>query len=200
MLVRHRMSQNPVTITPEDSLAAAQQKMQAGQFRRLPVIEDGKLIGIVTDRDIRQHLGMEDRTRVNSAMTERPSTVSPHMTVEEAARIMLTNKIGGLPVVEDGKLVGIITTSDVMQAFRDVMGASAEDSIRIDVIEQEGTLDLPAATTLIGELGGTVRGVGTYRDVWEDRPVFYVRFCGADENRVSTALQEKGYTVLGVHP
>ncbi len=174
--------------------------MQVGQFRRLPVEENGKLVGIVTDRDIRRHVGTEDRTRVNVAMSAPLSTVSPGTTVEEAARVMLSNKIGGLPVVEDGKLVGIITTSDVMQAFRDVMGVSAEDSVRIDVIEQEGKLDLPAATTLIGELGGTVRGVGTYRDAWEDRPVFYVRFCGADANIVSTALQEKGYTVLGAHP
>lgn len=200
MLVRHRMSQNPVTITPDETLAVAQQKMRAGQFRRLPVEQEGKLIGIVTDRDIRQHIGMEDKTRVNSAMTEPPTTISPTTSVEEAARLMLSNKIGGLPVVEDGKLVGIITTSDVLQAFRDVMGVSAEGSVRIDIVEQEGDLNLSAATTLVGELGGTVRGVGTYRDSWEDRPVFYIRFCGADQDTIRTALQEKGYTVLGVHP
>ena len=64
MLVRHRMSQHPVTISPSDTLARARAKMQAGHFRRLPVEDDGQLVGIVTDRDIRGHAGIEDRTRV----------------------------------------------------------------------------------------------------------------------------------------
>src|SRR5213083_1866129 len=116
MLVRNRMTQNPVTVTPQDTLAMAQEKMAVGRFRRLPVVQDGTLVGILTDRDVRRHVGVQARTRVVAAMTESPFTVSPLTTVEEAAQLMLTHQIGGLPVVEDGKLVGIITTSDVMQA------------------------------------------------------------------------------------
>ena len=104
MLVRHRMSQHPVTISPSDTLASARAKMQAGHFRRLPVEDAGQLVGIVTDRDIRGHAGIEARTRVNMVMTAPAITVSSDTPVEEAARLMLTKQVGGLPVVEAGQL------------------------------------------------------------------------------------------------
>jgi acetoin utilization protein AcuB len=88
MLVRHRMTRNPMTVTPQDTLATAQEKMSSGHFRRLPVVHDGILVGILTDRDIRRHVGMEERTRVVAAMTESPLTVSPLTPVEEAVHLM----------------------------------------------------------------------------------------------------------------
>ena len=71
-------------------------------------------------------------------MTPNVMTVSPRVTLEKAARLMLSHKIGGLPVVDDGKLVGIITTSDILQEFLDTLGASEEDSFRIDFVMGEG--------------------------------------------------------------
>jgi len=121
MLVRHRMTLNPVTVDPQDMLAAAQEKMTAGHFRRVPVVQDGILVGILTDRDIRRHAGVEERTKVRAAMTETPLTVSPSTTVEEATRLMLKHQISGLPVLENGKLIGIITTSDMLQAFLEMI-------------------------------------------------------------------------------
>ena len=194
MLVRHRMSQHPVTISPSDTLASARAKMQAGHFRRLPVEDEGQLVGIVTDRDIRGHAGIEARTRVNMAMT-----VSPDTPVEEAAGLMLAKQIGGLPVVEAGQLVGLITVSDVLQAFREVLGATTDGSVRIDLVEEGSSLNLPMAADCITDLGGTVQGVGTYLEPKGKQDVFYIRFCGIDKNAVRTALQAKGYTVLGVH-
>ncbi len=199
MLIRHCMSQRPITITPHDTLATAQAKMQAGRFRRLPVEEAGQLVGIVTDRDIRRHVGIETQTRVNMAMTAPALTVSPETPVEEAAHVMLSKQIGGLPVVEAGQLVGIITTSDVLQAFREVLGAATDKSVRIDLGEEGSSLNLTAATAVVGDLGGTVRGVGIYRESRGERDVFYLRCCGVEENAVCTALRAKGYTVLGVH-
>lgn len=194
MLVRHRMSQHPVTISPSDTLASARAKKQAGHFRRLPVEDEGQLVGIVTDRDIRGHAGIEARTRVNMAMT-----VSPDTPVEEAAGLMLAKQIGGLPVVEAGQLVGLITVSDVLQAFREVLGATTDGSVRIDLVEEGSSLNLPMAADCITDLGGTVQGVGTYLEPKGKQDVFYIRFCGIDKNAVRTALQAKGYTVLGVH-
>ena len=199
MLVRHRMSQHPVTISPSDTLASARAKMQAGHFRRLPVEDAGHLVGIVTDRDIRGHAGIEARTRVNMVMTAPAITVSSDTPVEEAAGLMLTKQIGGLPVVEAGQLVGIITVSDVLQAFREVLGATTDGSVRIDLVEEESALNLPVAADCITDLGGTVQGVGTYLEPQGKRDVFYIRFCGIDKNAVRTALQAKGYTILGVH-
>lgn len=136
MLVGRHMSKNPQTVTPDDYLAAARIKMQTGKFRALPVVSDGKLLGIITDRDLRQHLGYLDRTEVNAVMTRGVVTVTPQTTLEEAAEILLKRKIGALAVVEDGELVGIITTSDILKGFLEVMGASAEGSVRIDLLNR----------------------------------------------------------------
>ncbi|MBI2180557.1 MAG: CBS domain-containing protein, partial [Deltaproteobacteria bacterium] len=132
MLVGNRMTKRPVTITAEELLSQAKEKMAAGRFRRLPVVSDGKLTGIVTERDLRQYAGVLDHTKVNAVMTEKPITVGPEAMLEDAADIMLKNQIGGLPVLRQGQLVGIITTSDVMKAFLDLMGASEGASARID--------------------------------------------------------------------
>jgi acetoin utilization protein AcuB len=163
MLVGQRMSEAPVTIFGADLLSEAQAKMHRGGFRRLPVVTNGTLIGIVTDRDTRLHAGHLERTRVNGAMTEKVRTVSPFITMEEAAQIMLKFQIGGLPVVENGQLVGIITASDVMKAFLDTMGASQPASTRIDFIlegEEHGIIE---ASRVVSQEGGEILGIGTYR-------------------------------------
>jgi acetoin utilization protein AcuB len=117
MLVRTKMTPDPVTVTPQDPVTNAQGRMRTGGFRRLPVVQDGVLVGIITDRDIRLYEGLEAYTTVGSVMTAHPITVSPQTTVEDATRVMLERKIGGLPVLEGQQLVGIITTSDILQAF-----------------------------------------------------------------------------------
>jgi acetoin utilization protein AcuB len=198
MLVGKRMSKAPVTVTSQDSLATAQNKMRTGRFRRLPVVEDGKLLGIVTDRDVREHKGFLKQTKVNAVMTEKVVTVTPEITLEEAAKVLLKHKIGGLPVLEQGKLAGIITTSDIVQAFLDVMGASEEGVARIDLLLEGEGYDLSGATKTIAMEGGEILGLGTYRERWEENPVFYLRLRAADPDRIAGVLGEKGYTVLGV--
>jgi CBS-domain-containing membrane protein len=194
------MTPHPVTVTPQDTLATAQEKMTAGRFRRLPVVHEGALVGIVTDRDLRRHVGREERTQVVAAMTERPLTVFPFTTVEEAVRLMLTHQISGLPVVDDGQFVGILTTSDVLRVFLAALGAAIEGSVRID-IEQRQRADLAAAARLLTELGGEVLGGGTsYRDPAAEQTVLYVRLRGVPPETAVTALRHSGYTVLGVSP
>jgi acetoin utilization protein AcuB len=171
MLVSKRMKKTVVTVGPEDHLATVQKKMKEGGFRRTPVVENGRLVGIVTDRDIRQHLGYLEKTKVNVAVSEKLVTVAPQTTLEEAAKLLLKHKIGGLPVVEDGQLVGIITTSDILQAFLDVMGASEEGTFRIDLLLEGDGHDLSSASQIIATKGGEILGVGTYREKWEESPV-----------------------------
>src|SRR5262245_51961221 len=130
MLVRDRMTKEPFTVGPDDFLIQASGKMKAGGFRRLPVIENGKLIGIITDHDLRAHRGYWEHTKVNGVMTEKVFTVTPETTLEEAAQLMLQKQIGGLPVLDDKRLVGIISASDVLGAFLDLMGASRGGSTR----------------------------------------------------------------------
>lgn len=199
MLVRHRMTANPATISPQDTLATAKEKMTNGKFRRLPVIQDGTLVGILTDRDILRFIGSEERTRVDGAMTETPLTISPTTPIEEAVRLMRLHQVSGLPVMESGKVVGIITTSDILQAFVEVSGATVQGSIRVDLLRTGKEGDLVDASAILSQIGGEVLGVGTYRDPWSEQPIFYLRVRGVEAGTASTALEKKGYTVLSVH-
>lgn len=130
MLVGRRMTREVVTVRPEDKLLAAEEAMKKGGFRSVPVVTNGKLVGIITDRDLRRHEGFFEQTRVDATMTENPLTVTPQTTLEQAALLLLRHKIGSLPVIEEGKLVGIITTSDMLRAFLEVIGASEEGRAR----------------------------------------------------------------------
>jgi acetoin utilization protein AcuB len=198
MLVRHRMTANPITISPQDTLATAREKMTNGKFRRLPVVQDDTLVGILTDRDILRFIGSEARTRIDGAMTESPLTISPNTPVEEVVRLMRKHQFSGLPVVENGKIVGIITTSDIMQAFLEVSGASVQGSVRIDLLQTEKTGNLTDAATVIQQIGGEVLSVGTYKDPWSEQSIFYLRARGVEPGVASSALEKKGYTVLSV--
>ena len=121
------MSGVVITITPDSSIGDAIALMREGGFLRLPVIEDGRLVGIVTDRDLRQAtnspLVLRERwysdflleaIKVKSCMTADPITIAPDTPVLDAARLLRQHKIGGLPVVQDGAVVGIITTTDIL--------------------------------------------------------------------------------------
>jgi acetoin utilization protein AcuB len=132
-------------------------------------------------------------------MSKKPITVTPATTVEVAAQLLLKQKIGGLPVLENGRLVGIITTGDIMQAFLDVMGASEETSTRIDlVLEGEGK-GLAEASRIISQQGGEVLGIGTYRKKWGETPVCYLRMRSGDADAIAQVLRERGFQVLGVY-
>lgn len=125
-IVRHWMTAKPITITPQTTLPEAKQLMLDYRIRRLPVVDKDKLVGIVTRRDINRaestgdkSLSLHELNAMQARLTARefmsPAviTVSPECTVAEAAGLMLEHHIGGLPVVEDGKLVGMITETDI---------------------------------------------------------------------------------------
>lgn len=136
MLVKDWMTHDPVTITDETSMMKAIHLMKQNRFRRLPVLHENQLVGIVTDRDLKEASPSKATTldvhelyyllaelHVKDIMTRNPVTVSSEDTVEHAAQLMLENTISGLPVV-DGKdnLVGILTQSDVFRAFMHITG------------------------------------------------------------------------------
>jgi acetoin utilization protein AcuB len=200
MLVASRMSRNPATVSLRDTLAEAQARMHSGNFRHLPVTENGKLVGMLSDHDVRQHQGHLTDTRVTGAMTENPITVSAETTMEEAAEIMLERKISGLPVVEHGKLVGIITTADLLGAFLEIFGTTEENATRIDImLDEKGERDLSNASQVIHSAGGEILGLGTYRDRWEEERVYYLVIRASSIDPVVNALGTRGFRVLGVH-
>ncbi len=195
MLVRHRMTPNPMTIGPHAMLSEAQEKMTAGHFRRLPVMDAGALVGILTDRDILRHWGSEARTKVQAAMTETPLTIPPDMPIEDATQLMLRDQFSGLPVVENGALIGIVTTSDVLTAFLDVTGASTPGSIRMNLLLNDNQ-NLVDVTQIIHAVNCEVLAVGTYEEPVSHRRAYFLRLAGADSAQATAALQQKGYSLL----
>jgi CBS domain-containing protein len=124
------MTPDPLVLSPHDTLRAAMDLMNKYRLRRFPVVDEGKLVGIVTDRDIRQAGASSavvqerryveylfDRIQVGGIMTPRPITISPGEPLITAAQLILEHKIGGLPVVEEGRLVGIITETDLIKSL-----------------------------------------------------------------------------------
>jgi len=105
------MTANPATTSPDNTLAEAYARMREGGFRCIPVVESGELVGMITDRDIRNRAAEQ----VRQAMTAEVVTVTPATSVQEAARLLLECKVGGLPVLEDGRVIGIITVEDVIK-------------------------------------------------------------------------------------
>lgn len=121
------MTANPTTVTPRNAIRTAINLMREGGFRRLPVVDRGRLVGIITDRDLRRAANSPfvvreqwydnfilDHIEVGSCMTPNPLTVEPSTSIVEATRLMRNHKIGGLPVVADGQLVGIVTETDLL--------------------------------------------------------------------------------------
>ncbi len=126
-LVEHIMSREPALITPDEPLRHAVEVMRERDCRRLPVVENGKLVGIISDRDVRRATNSPfivrerilderilDEVTVRACMSSRPITVTPRTPIVDAAKLMRDRKIGGLPVVDKEMLVGIVTETDLL--------------------------------------------------------------------------------------
>lgn len=196
MIVAELMTSNPVTVEPSDTLDAARKKMEGGRFRQVPVVDQQRLVGILTDRDVRRH-AQQALSRVDEVMSAYPFSVHPSTPVEKAARLLTTNKIGSLPVVEHNRLVGIITATDLLRALEAVLGAGFDASSRID-LDFHGSGEIAAATSLVQSICPLL-GVGTYRRNHSEGEVLYVQVPSTSAQRAADALREYGFKVLAVH-
>jgi nucleotide-binding universal stress UspA family protein len=116
-LVNAWMTRHPVTAAPSDKLSALHSKMVQGRFHSIPIVQDGIPVGILTDHDIYACSGSLDETVASTKVGQPLITVSPSTTLREAARLLCERKISALPVVEEGKLAGVITTTDILGAL-----------------------------------------------------------------------------------
>ena len=132
ILLREIMSRQLVTVTPDTPLSEARHLLAEHRIRRLPVIAGRRLVGIVSDRDVRSASASHDRTPVAQIMTHNVITATSHMRVDEAARIMLDGRFGGLPVVDGGELTGIVTETDLLRALIDVLETESSERIAVD--------------------------------------------------------------------
>lgn len=150
MFVEQVMTTSVVTATPETTAGRARDLLQEGGFRHLPVVRSGRLVGMVSDRDLRAARALAEDPPVGRLGSADVMTVDPGTPVEEAARLMLEHKIGALPVVRDGALVGIVTESDVFRMLTRLLGV-LEPSSRLQVELAEPTRQLADLTRIARE-------------------------------------------------
>jgi acetoin utilization protein AcuB len=169
------MSKHPITITEDTPIDQAIKFMRDEKVRRLPVLnKKGELVGIVSERDllyaspspvtslsIHELHYLVSKITVGEVMARDVITVSEYTPLEEAARIMADNKIGGLPVVRDGKLVGIITESDLFKIFTEILGAR-DMGVRLSMLVPEKLGILADITRAIADMGGNIISLGTF--------------------------------------
>lgn len=166
MLVNKRMTRAPLVVSPGQSLADALRLTRERRIRHLPVVEDGELVGMVSDRDVRlampsplteadaERVAFLDRTPVSAVMKREVVTVGPYDTVEDAAKEMRRRRIGAIPVVDaHGRLLGILSESDVLDAFVEILGpAGASSRLELGMDDRPG--ELARAMRIIGEERG----------------------------------------------
>jgi acetoin utilization protein AcuB len=169
------MSKHPITITEDTPINDTIKVMREEKVRRLPVLnKQGELVGIVSERDllyaspspvtslsIHEIHYLVSKITVGEVMTRDVITMSEYTPLEEAARIMADHKIGGLPVVRDGKLVGIITESDLFKIFTEILGAR-DMGVRLSMLVPEQPGILAEITRAIADLGGNIISLGTF--------------------------------------
>lgn len=163
MLVKNRMTADPVAVGPSDSLADALRLTREHRIRHLPVVEGGELVGILSDRDIRlampsplavadaERAAFLERTTISQVMTREVITAGPYDTVEDAAGQLCRHRIGALPVVDAfGKLLGLVTETDVLEAFASVLAAGGPSS-RLEVSLPDRPGELARVLHVLGE-------------------------------------------------
>lgn len=206
MLVRGRMIREVVTASPSTSLADALALMHEKRIRHLPVVDGGELVGIVSDRDLRgagpaeglataeeRRRVMEVR-RVGDVMVRDLVVAEPDVPIEEAARMMAQNRVGALPVLQAGELVGILTASDILRGFVELFGVNKPSS-RLEVRLPNRPGELARAVRLIGiqekvNITGLVMPPVTGQEV-----VAVIRVQTLDPRGVIEGLRRLGYEV-----
>ena len=209
MLVGDRMTKRPVTITEDASIDKGLELMRTEKIRRLPVLDKhGQLVGIVSEKDllyaspspatslsIYEIPYLLSRIKMRDIMTKDVTTVTEDTPLEEAARIMADQKIGGLPVMRDGKLVGIITETDMFKIFLEMLGAR-EEGVRLAMLvpNEKGTLAKIAGK--IAELGGNILAQGTIMGEDPTNRELTVKVADVSEEQLVAAMEELGLKIL----
>ena len=209
MIVAKRMKRNPVFVDEGDSMKKAMDLLKEHEIRHLPVLKDGdRLVGILSERDIKQAspspaTALEireiyyllDKVKVKQIMTRRPYTVSSSAPIEEAALIIREKKIGCLPVVDDGKLVGILTETDIIDAFIAGMGVSGP-GYRIELVLQNRPGKLLELLKLLKDFEANVVSVATAAHDDPDKIINILRIETRNYKLVKAAIKKSGFELL----
>jgi acetoin utilization protein AcuB len=197
MKIKALMIPDPITISEKASIEQALEVMKANSIRHLPVVSRNKTLkGFVTLADLKIGLipSMMGDISLKDMMIVDPIVVKPDDDVEIAAQLIYKHKIGGLPVVQSKKLVGIITESDILRAFIDMMGILSGSS-RLDVEVGDSPEDLNHALSIIQRSGGTIINVGMAPQKTQNR-VYYFRLTSCDTAAIQKELINEGFRIV----
>lgn len=193
MKVKNWMIKDIITISPKATVEEALQLMKVHSIRHLPVIEEDKLVGLVTESSLRPYLTADKLTLpIKEVMIINPIVIDPETSIDEAARIIYKYKIGGIPVINQGKLVGIITVTDILEAFIELMGILKASS-RIDVIPAEDKLE--EVIEEIKNRGGKIISIGMDVSIHGEK-VYFIRLEKMPLESLAYALENKGHRVI----
>lgn len=200
MLVKDKMTVNPRVVTPDVRINEALKMMKEGRFRRLPVVQGGKLVGIVTDKELREATPSKatslsahelnyllDKTTVGDAMHKHPLTVQEDDLIETAALMMRNNKVGALPVMRGKLLVGIITESDIFDTFIDMMGIRGQ-GVRLRLTLPDVAGSLAEVTRIISAYNCNISNI-----VYSGDGELLVRLEDGDIDQATAALKSAGF-------
>lgn len=196
MLVGERMSHPVITIPPDMPIIDALTMMKREKIRRAPVVKDGRLVGIVSDKDLLNASPspatslsvwemnyLLSRIAIKDVMTRKVLTVNEDTPIEQAARIMADNKIGGLPVMRGDNIVGIITETDLFKIFIELMGAR-DMGVRVTALLHEEKGQLARLTKAIAEAGGNFIAFGQFTGDQPDNWLITFKVSELDEDTV----------------
>lgn len=207
MYVRQFMTTQVFTVTPEESIADTMALMREKKISRMPVVEKGKLVGIVSDGDLREvspspatTLSVFElnyliaKTPIREVGFKKVVTCHPDTKIEDAALLMRDHNIGGLPVIDEGKIVGIITESDILDAFLDIMGfLSPGQRVMIETKNEAGVM-LDLAVT-IKEYDVNIGSLAVYH-LRDNQVQILARLQGERVAEVEASLENKGYHII----
>lgn len=213
MFVAERMTRHPVTMSSTATVGEVDRMMKKYKFHRMIIVDDGKLVGYLSDRDVMRVAPspatslskyeireLLDKLSVKDIMQQRVITVSEDATIEEAALIMYQNKVGGLPVISQvGKVVGIITATDILKTFIEVMGLPSGGKIRM-TLEVEDKIGVMAdVTKIIADSGINIDSLIVCQS-YENKKEIVVRLedCAETFDNIKNKLEARGYKVIHV--
>lgn len=210
MFVESRMTANPITISSTTTIADASEIMRNNKFRRLPVVEGGNLVGIVTDRDLRAVSAspatalsifelnyLLAKMKIKDIMQKEVISINTGATVEEAAILMYNHRIGGLVVVdEQGAVAGIITETDIFKSFVDIMGlVDGKTRLTLDVTDKIGLLHEISEVFLAMNIN--ITSMVSYA-LPDGKIEMIIRADIIDTEQLEKALAAKGYPISHV--
>lgn len=202
MLVGKRMSHPVITVHPDTSMQAALDLMHKENIQRLPVVDkNGKLVGIISEKQLLKASpsdatslsvwelkSLVNSIKIEKIMTKDITTVTEDTPIEEAARIMADSNVGGLPVVNGDKVVGIITETDIFKILLEVVGAR-NSGIRLSALVPITRGILVDLTKSIFDIGGNIITVGTFLGESTEDGEIVMKIEGVDQKKLVNAVK-----------